>query len=265
MEAARNKPYVTTIAPDDDGGVVGDVCTAKQDAFARVWAETGNQAAAYRKAYNVDERTLPGTMWSAASRLAAIPCVRKKADEYRQQAALETIVSARDALQWQLDIATANPNDIGYVAKRACRSCYGHNHKYQWADRDEYITACAVAMDEEKDPPSDEGGYGYTRAREPALDCPQCLGGGNPETIVNDTRKLEGKALKLFKGIDYKNGEWVVTMHDQAKAWENVIRMLGAFNDKLDLRTPSQRQGAAKLPDGLSEQETARAYLAMLG
>jgi len=270
MSTPRNKTpltlnFVAGPAPDDDSGTVGEVCTIKQDAFARVWAETGNMAAAYRTAYNVSERTLPNTVWVSASRVAALPCVRKRADEYRQQAALEMIMSVREAFAWQIDIATADPNEVAYVAKRACRNCHGVNHKYQWKDDDEYMEACVKALDLKQDPPSDEGGYGYTRGVDPALDCPVCLGNGNPENVVNDTRNLTGKARKLYKGVDYKNGELVVLMHDQAKAWEMACRILGAFNDKLDLRTPAERRGATTVPDGLSEQDTARAYLAMLG
>lgn len=249
----------------DDGDSVGESCTARQDAFALVWAETGNQSAAYRKAYNVHPDTLPGTVWSAASRIAAIPCVRRKYDEYKQQLALETITSAREMLQDLVDIATADPNEIAYVAKRACRHCYGEGHKYQWVNSDEYIAACVEAIDKQKDMPSDAGGYDYTRAKEPVLTCPHCLGNGIPENVINDTRNLTGKARKLYKGIDIKNGELVVTMHDQVKAREMACRILGAFNDKLDLRTPADRVAASKMPDNVGEQEAARAYLAMLG
>lgn len=264
METAR-KIYVSTPATDDDSGSVGEQCTPKQEAFARAWAETNNQAAAYRMVYTVHERTLPNTVWACASRLAAVPCVRKRADEHRQQLALETIMTVREAFAWQIDIATADPNEIAYVAKRACRHCYGIDHAYQWKTDDEYMTACVEAMDAGKIPPTDEGGYGYTRGADPALDCPHCLGQGTPENVINDTRNLTGKARKLYKGIDIKNGELVVTMHDQSKAWEMACRILGAFNDKLDLRTPADRQNATRIPEGLSEQDTARAYLSMLG
>lgn len=272
METVRTKLtrsygrlLVTTPAPDDDSQIVGEQCTPKQDAFARAWAETSNQAAAYRMAYEVDEDTSPNVVWASASRLAKHPHVRKKFEEYRQQLVLETILTIREAFAWQVDIATADPNEIAYVAKRACRHCYGIDHAYQWKTDDEYMTACVEAMDAGKNPPTDEGGYGYTRGRDPALECPHCLGIGTPENVINDTRNLTGKARKLYKGIDIKNGELVVTMHDQSKAWEMACRILGAFQDKLDLRTPADRQNATRVPEGLSEQDTARAYLAMLG
>lgn len=267
MSAPR--PNLNYVIPDDDASLVGTdgTLTAKQDAFACAWARTGNKAAAYRLVYTVAENTAPNTVWSNASRIGALPGVAKRYREIQQQLALETIADVREALTWQLDIATANPNDIAYVAKRCCRHCYGTGYAYQWIDDAEYMTACIKAMDDKEMPPTDEGGYGYTRAHEPALECPHCLGVGTPEVVINDTTKLQGKALKLFKGLDIKNGELVVTMHDQQKAWEMVCRMLGGFNDKLNL---SGLLGAStkvdRLPEGaLSEQEAARSYLALIG
>jgi phage terminase small subunit len=260
---------LVTIVPDDDGGTVGTICTAKQELFAQAFARHGNQAAAYRQAYTVHERTSLNTISTNASRLASLPHVAKRIRELQQQAALEVIVDIREALTHQLDIATANPNDIAYIAKRCCRCCYGINHKHQWVDDAEYMAACITAIDEKKDSPSDEGGYGYTRGREPNPTCPECLGVGQSEVVINDTTKLTGKALKLYKGIDIKNGELVVTMHDQQKAWEMVCRMLGGFNDKLNLSGIMGLGGAGKvekLPDGaLTEQEAARSYLELLG
>lgn len=264
MSIARNL-YVTTPAPDDDSDSVGDDCTPKQVIFARWLAETGNQAVAYRKAYEVNERTLPSTVWANASRIANKPNVKKLADEFRRQASLETIISIREMLQWHVDIATADPNEIGYVAKRACRYCHGIDHKYQWKDDDEYTQACVAALDEETTPPSDEGGYGYTRAVDPVLSCTECLGNGETEVILNDTTKLTGKARKLFKGLDYKNGAWVVLMHDQTKSWEFIGRSLGAFKDSLDLRTPAERGATSKMGDNVNEQDAGRAYLALIG
>jgi hypothetical protein len=261
META--KQYLNAPAQDDDSAAGGDSCTSKQDAFARAWAETGNQAAAYRRAYNVHERTLPQTVWACASRVAALSHVRKRYEEYRQQLALETLCTAHEALRWQLDIATADPNEIAYVAKRACRHCNGFGFGFQWIDVDEYTTACVEAIDDKKQPPACSGGYGYSRALDPNPACPSCLGNGITENVINDTRNLQGKARKLFKGFDIKNGSLVVTMHDQAKAWEMVCRILGAFNDKLTLVPPGGK--TAKIPEGMSEAEAARHYLTLIG
>lgn len=258
-----HKAFVTGPAADDDAAS-SDALTAKQEAFALAWAETGNQAAAYRRVYNVHPKTLPQSVWESASRIAALPHVRKRYNEHRQQLALETLCSVHEALQWQLDIATADPNEVAYVAKRACRHCYGFNHAYQWTDVDEYTDACVKAIDNKGQPPSCSGGYGYNRALDPVPTCPNCLGDGYSETVINDTRNLSGKARKLYKGIDIKNGALVVTMHDQQKAWEMVCRMLGAFNDKLKLDLPGAAK-AGKMPEGLSEAEAARHYLTLIG
>lgn len=257
---------LVTVVEDDDSDSVELTLTHKQEAFAMALARHGNPAAAYRGAYNVREHTSLNVISVNASRLAAQPHVAKRVRELKQQAALELIVDIREALTHQLDIATANPNEIAYVAKRSCRHCYGIEYAYQWKDDHEYMQACIKAIDEKGEPPSDAGGFGYDRAKEPALECPNCLGAGLHETVINDTRKLSGKALKLFKGIDFKSGEWVVQMHDQQKAWEMVCRMLGGFNDKLNLTALMGGTGKVeKLPDGaISEQEAARCYLTLL-
>ena len=72
-------------------------------------------------------------------------------------------------------------------------------------------------------------------------------------TIIADTTKLTGKARKLYAGAKQDRfGCIEIKMHDQDKAREMVGRMLGAFNDKLDLRTPEERaksEAKARLPD----------------
>lgn len=266
METAR--AYVTTPAPDDDANVGGEKLTAKQEAFAQAWAKTGNQSAAYRIAYSVHERTLPNTVWASASRIAALPKVEARYKVLVQQAALETLVTVREALAWQLDIATADPNELTRVVLRNCRHCRGVGFAYQWRDMDEYLAECVKALDAELDPPADGGGYGFNGALEPVPACPHCLGCGVPQTIVADTMKLTGKARKLYAGVEEDRfGAIKIKMHDQDAAWERVCRMLGAFKDSLDLRTPEERAKAesrAALPADLTPETAARAYLQLL-
>lgn len=271
MEHARNSNLPPSPVPADDAGTVGidGALTDRQELFAQEWARTGNKAAAYRIVYQPPAKTVPGTIWSAASRLGANPNVARRHAELVQQAALQTVVSIHEALQWQLDIATADPNEIVSVAIRCCRHCYGYNHAYQWIDDIEYMKACIAAIDEGKaEAPTNEGGYGYLRAFEPVVNCPYCLGAGIHEIVIHDTTKLTGKARKLYKGAKQDRfGAVEVFTHDQKAAWEMVCRMLGAFNDKLDLdpNGAKNKGKSTKLPDGLSEQEAARAYLDMLG
>lgn len=267
-EQRKTVTYLHSPAVDDDfdKAFASDTLTPKMERFAQAWARTGNKAAAYRDAYNVHPNTLPNSVWASANKIASLGKVQRRYDELQRAAALETIVSIRELLQLEWDIATADPNEISYIAKRCCRYCYGVNHRYQWVDTEEHFEACVKALDEGQKTPSDAGGVGFTRAREPADDCPQCLGLGIDETVMNDTRKLTGKARRLFKGLDYKNGQWVVQLHDQTKAREQVGRMLGAFKDAgIDMRTPAEKSQGTKIADGVSEQEAARQYLGMLG
>lgn len=270
METARHFAQLTAAAPDDDADVVAAILTPKQELFACAWASTGNQAAAYRKVYAVSVRTLPNTVWAAASRIAALPAVAARFKELQEQAALESVMSIREALQWQLDIATANPDVLTRVALRNCRHCHGVGHGYQWKHRDEYIAEEAKALDEERSVlPNDAGGYGFDGALEPVATCPECFGCGIPQTIVCDTTKLTGKERKLFAGVEEDRfGAIKIKMHDQGAAWERALRMLGAFKDSLDLRTPAERaksEADARLPDNLTSDQASKAYLALLG
>lgn len=266
-----NTPNQELITADEQrGDSVGDgerACTDREEHFAREWVRTGNKAAAYRLAYNVAPTTLPGTVWTEASRVANRPRVQARYNELQQQASLEMIVTVQEVLKWHLDVATADPNEIAYNAQRACRYCYGDGHRWQWVDDYEYADACAKAMDERKPyMPSDDGGYGYTKFKSPHPECPKCNGHGFSETVTNDTRFLSDKARKLYRGIDIKNGEHVVMLHDQQKAWDNVCRILGAFNDKLDIGLLlGKRADAGRIAEGVSEQEAARQYLEFLG
>ncbi len=266
QDATMNNPnlgitFKTPVTDDyGDAGAELHGCTARQLAFANLWAQHGNKQAAYIAAYNARPDTAPNIITRCAQKIASLQRVQRVYDECVQLHALETVVDIREALRWQFDIATADPNEVCYTVHRACRHCYGVEHKYQWKNQDEFINACVEAMDAKLTPPTDEGGYGFTRALEPAHDCPECLGNGSLEIVVNDTTKLQGKARKLFKGLEYKNGEWVPAMHDQQKAWEFVVRMLGGFNDKLNLIT-HPRKGQVFPNDLVTEQDAARAYI----
>lgn len=260
-------------SPDDDAHLaVGDTLTAKQDLFAKFLAETGNAAAAYRKVYATSDRTLPQTIWAAASRIAALPQVRARVRHYQDLATLDTIMTVRELFQHCVDIATADPNEISRVVHRCCRYCHGHEFEYQWKDEAEYLDACAKFA-EDADPkakmPSEEGGYGFNGALEPNPICPHCYGVGHQEVVIADTTTLTGKARKLYAGAKQDRFGCVeVKLHDQDKAREMVGRMLGAFNDKLDLRTPEERAKAearTKLPDNVTEEQAAKAYLQLLG
>lgn len=266
VDHRKNLAYVVTPAPDDDSHVAADALTAKQEAFAQAWARTGNKSAAYRIAYDVHPRTLPNIIWASASRLSMLPKVEARYKELQQQAALETIMSVREAFAWQVDIATADPTEISWVVARNCRYCRGVGHAYQWKDENEFITACVVALDSQASVPSDSGGHGFNGALEPVCTCTHCFGVGYRETVIADTSTLSGKARKLYAGAKMDRfGAIEVKTHDQKAAWEMVLRMLGAFKDA-DLRTPAERANEdagrrAKMAENITVDNAQKEYL----
>ncbi len=263
-----NGPVVTSPADDDDAHVLAEKCTPKQEAFALAWAQTGNKMAAYRMAYNVRERTLPNVVWVNACRVANLPQVIARYKVLVQQAALETIMDVRQAFAWLIDIATADPTELSWVVARNCRYCRGFNHEFQWKDENEYLAACIKALDAKEMPPSDIGGYGFNGALEPTGTCSHCFGVGHRESVVADTSTLKGKARKLYAGAKMDRfGAIEIKMHDQKAAWEMALRILGAFNDKLDIRTPEERARAEdrmKMPENVTAEQAAKAYLQLI-
>lgn len=67
--------------------------TAKQEAFARAYVETGNASEAYRQAYSVKANTKPDTVWANASRVLADSKVTARVAELQSQAAERTMVT----------------------------------------------------------------------------------------------------------------------------------------------------------------------------
>jgi len=269
MDAIRfnpNERAVTTPAPDDDSALTTSNLSAKQEAFAQAWAKTGNQSAAYRMAYTVHPKTLPNVVWAAASRLASLPKVEARHKELMQLATLETLMSIREFFAFQVDVATADPNEVVRVIARCCRNCYGKDFGYQWRDDVEYLQKSAEALDSKMNPPSDSGGFGYNGALEPNPICPHCYGEGHREVIVSDTTKLTGKARKLYIGAEQdRYGAIKVKMRDPQRAEEMIGRMLGVFKSELiDLRSPLEREQASRIADNITEETAGKAYLSLV-
>lgn len=76
-----------------------DGLTQKREAFALAYAETGNGAEAYRRAFDVRAATQHSTVWEAASRLLADSKVKARIEELRTQAASLSIYTIRAAFE----------------------------------------------------------------------------------------------------------------------------------------------------------------------
>ncbi len=73
--------------------------TAKQEAFALAYVETGNAAEAYRRAYDVKAATQHSTIYSAASRLMSDPKICARVSELQDQAATLMMYTVKDAFE----------------------------------------------------------------------------------------------------------------------------------------------------------------------
>jgi phage terminase small subunit len=58
--------------------------TPKREAFCQAYIETGSQAEAYRRSYQVRESTKQATIMESASRLAAMPDISARVAELRE-------------------------------------------------------------------------------------------------------------------------------------------------------------------------------------
>ena len=78
--------------------------TAKQEAFALAYVETGNASEAYRIAYDVGEKTKPETIWKRSCELMADRKVSGRVYELQQVAAERSMVTV-ESITKELDEA----------------------------------------------------------------------------------------------------------------------------------------------------------------
>jgi len=67
--------------------------TAKQEAFALAYVETGNASEAYRRAYNVGEDTKPSSIWVNGCKILASTKVAQRVSELHAAVQERTLVT----------------------------------------------------------------------------------------------------------------------------------------------------------------------------
>ncbi|RSY83129.1 terminase small subunit [Sphingomonas koreensis] len=200
------------------------------------------------------------TAYSQGERLLKHAEVRAEIGRLQAKIGERLEISAENVVQRWWEIATADPNDLIQFRRRCCRYCYGEGHAYQWRDANEFaaaLAAASAAKDKKGDLvaaaneaglgdwlgfgelppalPTDEGGYGFRRDREPVSTCTNCDGEGMVDVHAADTRKLSGAARVLYAGVKQTRDGFEIKMQDQGKALDNVARYLGLFKDKVEV------------------------------
>ncbi len=205
----------------------------KRERFAQRFAALGNAAQAYREVFKPGPNMSGHVLRQLAYRTAHEPAVAERVRQILAEAAEGTTISARARMVHLQAIAEADPGELVCVVADCCRRCYGIGHAYQWIDAEEFATAAAAAKRSRRRKallPSDAGGYGYQRDREPAPDCPACRGEGVQRVVVTPTDQLSPAARKLLAGVRQKaTGEIEVRLHDQLTAMDMLNRMQGAY------------------------------------
>lgn len=255
--------------------------TEQEKAFAEHWAEYRNAVQAYRHAYSRD--CAYSTAATAGAEIFHRPAVQAEiaAVMEAQRNASAPVANVAWLLRRYIAIATADPRELIGLKIGCCRFCHGDDHAYQWRER-EYLEAvdkadrefakrtkvkarggrAAATADEPADVeyPDVGGGFDFNATRSPHPDCPQCHGEGIERFVPRDTDNLSEQALLLYGGVKAKREGYEIIIADRDKALEMAGRILGAFNDKLDVSgTVKQLVAVADLAK-MDPQEAAKRY-----
>lgn len=255
-------------------------CSPRQEAFARALSspDCAGPSAAFRRA-GFSTRGSAGTIAAHAQRVANLPQVVERVAELRAAAAAAATWGATDVLKRWIDMLEADPTELSKTVRYCCRHCHGTGHAFQWRHEREYAEALAETLDRNtaleaarkpvKPLPTDAGGYGYDRTRDPVPGCRECDGlGEGDDVFVADMRSVSRQARLLYAGAERTKYGVKVVMHDQAAILRDLAKYLGMFVDRVkvggDPANPTPIQTAI-IPEGMDAIEASRLYKAALG
>ncbi|EIV7919077.1 terminase small subunit [Klebsiella pneumoniae] len=132
-------------------------------------------------------------------------------------------------------IINADPNEISQYRRVNCRYCWGSDHKYQWRDIAEQLSAERKAESDGAAPPDTSGGIGFVDNADQNPECPRCNGEGVGEPFFADTRDLEGDARYLLQGVKLGKFGIEILTADKDSARKELARLIL-------LRSTSERQ-----------------------
>ena len=226
-----------------------DLRSDKQAAFVREYVKDWNATqAAIRAGYSA------ATAGVIGCENLQKPNIKAAIDRRQAEIASIAEVDAAMVVRELYDIATADPRELMAVYRDSCRHCYGIEHLYQWTPA-EYAAAVDKAMAKDKPLPELLGGIGYRATLDPHPDCPECHGRGVETVVITDTRKLIGKAAKLYAGAQQTKEGVKALGRDQNAALMALGRYLGLFTDKGSVELSGPGGGPMQIQAAMIVQE----------
>ncbi|MDK6509558.1 terminase small subunit [Klebsiella oxytoca] len=213
-------------APDDFG------LSEQQMIFAQHVVDGKTRVDAYRLAgYKCDGENA----YFAASQIYRNIQVRRYIHAIRNERQKRYAAELDDVIGQLTAIINADPNDISQYRRVNCRYCWGSDHKYQWRDIAEQLSAERKAESDGAAPPDTSGGIGFVDNADPNPECPRCNGEGVGEPFFADTRDLEGDARYLLQGVKLGKFGIEILTADKDSARKELARLIL-------LRSTSERQ-----------------------
>ncbi|MCT2785262.1 terminase small subunit [Klebsiella aerogenes] len=170
-----------------------------------------------------------------ASQLLRNPKVSRYVHHLRNERQKRYAAELDDVIGQLTAIINADPNEISQYRRVNCRYCWGNDHKYQWRDIAEQLSAERKAESDGVAPPDTSGGIGFVDNADPNPECPRCNGEGVGEPFFADTRDLEGDARYLLQGVKLGKFGIEILTADKDSARKELARLIL-------LRSTSERQ-----------------------
>jgi phage terminase small subunit len=251
--------------------------TEKQASFVEHYVSYRNATQAYDFAYDAREGSYE-TRRLEGHRMLQKPHIQAAIKARQAIATHETGMGVAWLLERFLRIANADPRELIGLKIGCCRRCYGEGHEFQWRQH-EYLEEMkkvdqANALREQggwkarTEPaapyPDLAGGFGFNATLAPLESCPHCHGEGVERFVPRDTDKLSDDALLLYGGVKVKKDGYEIIIADQSKAAELAGRIMGAFNDKLQVSGAIGAMVAVADLRKIDPAEAAKAYRDMI-
>ncbi|HBQ8793976.1 TPA: terminase small subunit [Klebsiella quasipneumoniae] len=236
----------------------GDFGISDQQAkFAEHVVSGESRTEAYRKSGYAGEGAVA---WAAASRLLRNVKVSRYVHHLRNERQKRYAAELDDVIGQLTAIINADPNEISQYRRVNCRYCWGSDHKYQWRDIAEQLSAERKAESDGAAPPDTSGGIGFVDNADPNPECPRCNGEGVGEPFFADTRDLEGDARYLLQGVKLGKFGIEILTADKDSARKELARLILLRNtserqslldvERLELQNEKLRHEISALRDG---------------